>query len=447
MNKVKLLKRILLVLLLCMSTSFAEAPKTVMTIQHWTTKQGMQVYFVHAPELPIVDIRAVFAAGSAYDGKNYGAAALTNAMIGKRTMAQNGDQVAKTFDKVGAQFNVATGRDMAIVSLRSLSSPRFLKIALSEFTHVLTKTAFPLKTLQRVKNRTIAAIKAEAQNPVATANNAFYSAVYGDQPYAHEPLGTMTTVPALTRMQLQGFYRHYYVAKNADLIIVGNLTMVRAKLIAYNISRQLPIGQAAKRLQPAKSLTKAVVRHIPFPAKQTAVVIGQVSITRDNPAFFPLIVGNHVLGGLPLASILFKQVRDQRGLAYHVASAFQPLLYRGPFKIELQTRTNKAKEALEVVEKTLKAYIAEGPTEEQLNAAKQHMVGSFPLGLASNKNITGVVTRIAFYHRPLTYLNTYRDQVRAVTREQVKAAFEQFIKPSQMVTITVGPQANAKAKE
>ncbi len=427
------------VFVFCVTSFAATRGHKVMDIQNWKTSNGAAVYFVRVPSLPMLDVRVVFSAGSVYDGKRYGLASLTNSMIGERTETQNADQIAQAFDNVGAQFNVGIDRDMAMVSLRSLTEAKYLNPALSEFSNVLTKALFPLKALHRIKNRAIATIKVGQQEPGQVASNAFYAAIYGNQAYAHDPLGTVSNVKRTTRGMLEKFYKRYYVAKNTDIIIVGDLKLKQAKRVASRISKNLPTGKHAKTLGKAALSSKAKQRHIPFPAKQTSIVLGQVGITRNNPDYFPLVVGNYVLGGLPLSSILMKQVRIDRGLAYGVGSSFRLLQYRGPFIISLKTRADKSKEALQVVQQVLRDYVAKGPTVKQLNAAKQNMIGSFPLGLATNSSITNIVTRIAFYHRPLDFLDNYRAKVRAVTRQQVKAAFEKIIHPNKMVIVFVGP--------
>jgi len=368
-------------------------------------------------------------------------------VIGEGANGKDANHIAKAFDRLGAKFSSTAGRDMAAVSLRSLTKPKYLKPAISLFSSVLTRANFPLKALQREKNLALAAIQVGQQEPEKVASKAFFAAIYGNQAYAHLPLGTRPIVKRLTRANVTGFYSRYYVAKNVDIILVGALTTNQAKRIARQISQGLLPGQRAKRLKVAVMLTKSSFQHITFPVKQASVMLGQVGITRKNPDYFPLIVGNYAFGGLPMGSILFQQVREKRGLAYYAGSSFQPLRYRGPYMILFQTRANKASKALQVVQEALKNFMANGPTQEQLDAAKQNMIGSFPLGLATNASIAGVLTRIAFYNQPLDYLDRYRANVRAVTREQVKAAFEKYIHPKKMVTISVGPTASVSRRE
>ena len=119
-------------------------------------------------------------------------------------------------------------------------------------------------------------------------------------------------------------------------------------------------------------------------------------------------------------------------------SYFNPLADKGPFVIGLQTKNEQATKALEVVRDTLHQFITHGPSEHELSSAKQNLTGRFPLRLDSNKSIASNLLNIGFYNLPLDYLDTYRDNINAVTKEQVYTAFKQHIDPQQMFIITVG---------
>lgn len=433
--------RKLIIALFCLmsSSAFSLTPKTRINIQYWKTTKGTPVYFVSVRSLPMLDVRVIFAAGSVYDGNNPGLAFLTNSMIGEGTTTENANQIANSFDNLGAKFDTTTDRDQATVSLRSLSKSNYLDASLTEFTQVLSKMSFPLKTLERVKNQAIAAIKVKEEDPGSVGEVIFYKTIYGDQSYAHDPLGTPTSIKSIMPKDIEYFYKQYYVAQNASIVLVGDLTKTQAQKIAEQISVALPEGKEASYLHKAKSIQSAVQKHIPFAAKQSAIIIGQIGISRKNPNYFPLIVGDYAFGGLPLGSVLFHKVRNQKGLAYSVDSAFLPLRYRGPFIIQLKTRSNKTKEALSVVQNALYTFLKEGPTKEELDAAKQNLIGSFPFSIANNNDIASIVSRIAFYHWPLNYLDTYEHNIRAVTSTQIKAAFEKTIHPKHLTVITIGP--------
>jgi zinc protease len=160
-------------------------------------------------------------------------------------------------------------------------------------------------------------------------------------------------------------------------------------------------------------------------------------------------VGNHILGGSGLVSILSEEVREKRGLSYSVYSYFLPMRQDGIFQLGLQTKNDQAKQALQVVKETLERYIEQGPDEQELIAAKQNITGGFPMRIASNSDIVQYLAVIGFYNLPLDYLDTFVDRVRAVTREQIRDAFRRRLDPERMVYVQVGqiPEELAQSGE
>lgn len=424
-------------LLWCTTSSFAAAP--TLPIQHWTSSNGAEIYFVRRPEIPMLDIQLAFSAGSAYDGQHWGIAHLVNSMLDEGTEKMDANQIAASFNALGAQFGNSVSRDMATVSLRTVTDDQTLQPALDLFETLLGQVSFPTPAFQRIKNQVKMGIRASQQNPMSIAFKAFYKSLYDGEPYGHPLIGTKETLESLTQAQASAFYNRYYVAKNADVIIVGDVTLDKAKKIAHSITEKLATGKKAEVLAAAPNSTKQK-ETIDFQAKQKSIVLGQVAVTRDNPDYFPLMVGNKILGE-GMTSILFNEVRNDRGLVYGVSSQFELLRYRGPFTIVLQTRSEKANEALEATRDVLTTFIKSGPTSDQLKAAQRNITGGFPLTISKNSQIAGFVTYMAFYHLPLNYLDTCRDKVNAVTTKQVQQAFEKWVKPQDMTTIIVGPKA------
>jgi zinc protease len=432
------MKVFFLLLMFITSSVYADKPATNVMIEHWQTKNGAQIYFVHSPVIPMIDIQVVFAAGSAYDGKQWGIASLVNSMLGEGSVAHNADQISDSFDSVGAQFSQGIDQDIAQLKLRSLTMPKYLNPALATFVELLNKPNFPVDALQRVKQQTLAGIQLGEQTPSVIASEAFLHEVYHDHPYAHPTEGTVNNVQSFTQADVKAFYQRFYVAKNADVIMVGNISRQQAENIAEQIVGNLPSGESAPRLSMAQNNEQAQYQFISFPAKQDTIVIGQVGIDLRDPKRFALMVGNEILGGEPLSSILFSEVRNKRGLVYQVSSQFSPLRYRGPFYIELQSRADQAKSAMQVAKQALANFIQQGPTAAQLTEAQRNMIGSFPLRISSNASILDSVTAIAFYGMPLDYLNTYTQNVQSVTADQVKSAFQQTVHSNKMKIIVVG---------
>lgn len=419
-------------------TIFAEKPAVI--IQHWDLKNKTRVFFVRRTELPMLDVKLIFTAGSAFDDKEPGLSALTNAMIGEGTGSLTSDDIARTFDKVGAQFSTFEDRDMAGATLRTLTDPNYLQEASRLFSLVISAPIFSEKELTRVKQQLIAKSQSQRQDPWQIASLEFFSQLYKNNFYAHNPLGTEEIMRTLNTKQLNIFYRRYYTGSNANLILVGNITEDDAKKIAQEIAGNIPEGRPASILSMAPNVAQPIYKFLDYPLSQSTIIMGQVGITRENPDYFSLMVGNAILGGSQ-SSLLFEGVRNERGLAYSASSAFLPLQYRGPFLIALQTKSASTEEALQLSKKILMNFVTNGPTEKQLQAAKQNLIENFPLTLSSNQNILDLVSKVAFYHRPLDFLTTYPEKISVVTQMDVKKAFQKNINLNKLVTVVVGKKS------
>ncbi len=411
---------------------------TLPSIQVWRTANGARVYFVAATELPMVDIRVVFDAGSARDGTKKGLALLTNRLLGEGAGTLTADDIAQRFENLGARFGTSAYRDMSVISLRSLTDKNLADPAIKMLQMVLTEPSFPQDSFERERRRTLIGIQAQKESPEAIADKAFFSAVFGQHPYASPALGTEETVKALTLDDIKQHYQHYYVARNATIAIVGALDRSQAEALAKTLVGELPSGAAAPMLPPVSELAAAQTIQINHPSVQTHVLVGQPGIRRGDLDYFQLFVGNHILGGSGLVSRLSDEIREKRGLSYSVSSDFSPMHVKGPYTIGLQTRNDQANEALSVSMDVLSKFIKNGPTEQELESAKQNITGGFPLRIASNNNIVDYLSMIGFYLLPLNYLDTFTTKVSSVTVRQIQNSFERRIHPNKMVTVIVG---------
>ena len=320
-------------------------------------------------------------------------------------------------------------------------------------SQVLGRPTFPPADLERLRKATLVALRQSEQKPGSVGKKAFYRAVYGEHPYAGDPLGTRESVEGLTLEDLLSHYRRYYVAQNAVVAIVGAVSRDQAKNIAEQVTAGLDAGAAAPQLPPVADPAAGRLQRLDFPSSQSHLYIGQPGMSRNDPDYFALYVGNNILGGSGLVSLLSDEVREKRGLSYSVYSYFLPMQERGPFMMGLQTKNAQAEQAREVLLETLHHFMEQGPTAEELTAAKQNITGGFPLRIASNSKIVEYLSLIGFYGLPLDYLDRFNARVEAVTAGQIRAAFARRLHPERFVTIVVGPArgpemaANAEEKE
>ncbi|MEN9450172.1 MAG: hypothetical protein RJA83_786 [Pseudomonadota bacterium] len=418
----------------------AETPHVILKIEHWSTKNGVPVYFVAKNEIPIIDIGVLFHAGSAQDNHSPGIAQFTAQMLDQGTQNLNVDQIANRFEATGAHYSAGINQDMTVLNLRSLSAPQYFNPAFSTFSVLLRDATFPQTAINRIKKQMLISLQQESQTPSALAVKTFYQTLYGSHPYASPILGNKTSIEQVSQEQILNFYHHNYVAKNAMIAIVGNVTQAKAMSIAEQLSGMLALGKASLPMKaPSMPHIKNHIIKVSYPSKQTTIFLGQIGIAVKDPDYFPLVVGNQILGGGILTSKLFNEVRNKRGLCYGINSGFKPLQAAGPFFIGLQTRRDQAAKALSLTQQTLKNFLAKGPTSQELQGAKQALIGSFPSSIASNEGILAATEKIGFYQLPLNYLDTYQQKINSVNLEQIRHAFQR-IKPEKMIVVMLGKQ-------
>ena len=424
--------RILIVLLSFLTPTLALAG---VRIEHWIAPSGAKVYFVETRVVPILDIQIDFAAGGVFaPAAKSGLAGLTQGMLETGTADLDEEHIAGRLVDIGARLGGGADSDRASVSLRTLSAKAEREAALDLLRAVLSTPTFPQSVLEREKARNIASIREAETRPDAIAGKRFAAAIYPDHAYGVIP--TVDSVNAITREDLVAFHREHYGAKGAIVSIIGDVSRAEAEAIAQRLTEALPVGGAELVPPPVKLPMRGTIK-IAHPAAQSHIHIGLPAIRRSDADYFPLLVGNYTLGGGGFVSRLVKEVREKRGYAYSVHSYFAPRKLEGPFEIGLQTKREQVPDALKVVNEVLTEYIAKGPTRQELAAAKKNLVDGFALRMDSNAKLLGYLSAIGFYGLPLTYLDDFPAKVKAVTAEQVRAAFARHVKAENLVTVIV----------
>lgn len=405
-------------------------------LQHWTTEEGARVYFMQASELPMLDLQLLFAAGASRDGELPGLATLVNGMLNEGAGGMTSSEIAAGFEGLGAEFENSSHRDMALASVRSLTSADKLDPALALFTRVVSQPDFPEDAFQRLRNQLLASLQFRLQSPAAQASEAFWTGLYPGHPYGSLPQGQADSLAAITPELMQAFHQQYYAAGNAVISLVGDIDRQQAERIAARISSALPEGPAAEPVSDPAPIT-ATRQQVDFNSQQTHIMVGELGVSRQAKDYPALYVGNQILGS-GFGSRLMEEIRETRGLSYSVSSSFSPMQATGPFVISMQTRSDQVEQALEVINSTLDTFVSEGPTEAELIRSKRQIMGEFPLSTASNSAIVSQLGMIGFYNLPLNHLQLFLDQVEKLTVSDVRDAFQRHLSAEQRLTVTVG---------
>ena len=414
-------------------------------IQHWTLDNGAKVYLVEVPGLPMVDMQVEFDAGGRRDGGFNGLSSATASMMAKGVKAL-GNQAAmdenalgEAWADLGAQVNASSSSDRMSLSLRSLTRPELLDAAVALAARQMAHPSFPNAIWQNERERWVASIKEANTKPATLANRAYNKALFGDHPYGAEV--DEASLRRIDTALMATFHADHFKPCMAKVSVVGALNRAQAQERVKQLLQHLPVEAACPvlpSLPEVQPLKQAQTLKVPFESAQAHVFIGQPGIAREHPDFLALTVGNYVLGGGGFVSRLTEQVREKRGLSYSVYSYFSPGLHAGPFAIGLQTRPDQARQAVEVARSVLKEFVEKGPTQAELQAAKDNLTGGFALRLDSNRKLLDNLANIAWHQLPLDYLDTWTQKVQALTVQDVAQAFARKVQPERQVTVVVG---------
>jgi len=425
---------------------YSHSAWALLPIQHWTEGNGAKVYLVESPVIPMVDVQIDFDAGTRRDPAGQSGLASAVAMMASKGVKAQGSAPAldenglgEAWADLGANFEAAADNDALHYTLRSLTDPPLLDKAARLAARQIGEPSFPADVWPRDRARWGASIKESLTRPSTVAAHAFGTAVYGGHPY-----GVRTTEETLARISvadMQAFHSQHIVACRAKVSIVGAVTRAQAQTLVATLLSRLPASTGCAPLPPVgeiAALTAPAEQNIPFASAQAHVLIGQPGFQRRDPDFVPLLVGNHILGGGGFVSRLTSEEREKRGLSYSVYSYFASGLHAGAFTVGLQTRPDQAAQAVQVSRDVIARFVAEGPTEAELRAAKDNLIGGFALRIDSNRKLLGNVANIAWNDLPLDYLEQWTKKVEALTVADVRTAMAKKLQPERMVTVVVG---------
>ncbi|QWD81451.1 pitrilysin family protein [Polynucleobacter sp. MWH-S4W17] len=418
----------------------------ILPIEKLDSYKGAKAYLVQTKALPMVDIEVSIDAGDRYDpaGKS-GLADMVAGLMNYGVKSEKGvlteAQIADEIADLGANIGLSVSGERAILRIRSLSRKDLRDRAVQLAAAMLSAPTYDSKIVEREKQRTITSLLEAETKPEFVLERRFKKSVYENYPLADSP--TIKSVAAVSVNDLVQFHKQFYRGDRMIVSIVGDVDRAQAEEIVKALLKQIPAsGQPIAKLpelerSPVEPLAQREIQ-IPFDSQQAHIAMGMTAVARNNPDYFPLLVGNYVLGGGGFVSRLMAEVREKRGLAYSVFSYFIPGKENGIFQAGLQTKSDQAALALEVMSSTTAQFIADGPTPSELLAAKANLVNGYPLRIDNNRKLLDNLSSIAWNGLPLDTMDIWTKQVEAVTLEQVNAAFKKYLAMDRMKIVVLG---------
>jgi len=393
--------------------------------------------------LPFVTLQFLTDSGARRDppGKE-GLADLTARGLLWGTSKRDLDAINQELDFMGASLRSSSGRDYATLTLRVLKKD-FDK-GLGILMDVLTQPTFPEDELRREVEKTLASIQTAEDEPEQVAEKEFEKTLFLNSRYGHPVEGTRESLHRITREDLLQFYRYYYHPNNAILVVVGDVSPdeIRSKVLPQMEtwpSEKIPEERFVTAFADQKRTLK-----IDRPITQANIILGHRGVSRDNPDYYALTVMNYILGGGGFSSRLFDEIRVKRGLAYSVASYFDPGRFPGSFQIVLQTKNSSTKEAIALSFQEMERIRKELVSERELEGAKKYLMGSFPMRLDTQAKLVNFLGQVEYFGLGLNYPDAYPSIIQAVTREDVLRVAKTYLHPESTILVMVANLKEAK---
>jgi zinc protease len=420
------------------------APPQVLGVRQ-QLPNGLVWLFSEQHSLPLVSVKILIKGGVLRDpaGKA-GLANLTALLLTQGTKQRSATQIAQEVDFLGARLGAAGKDDYTSVSLTVLK--KNLGPGLDLLKDILFNPAFSKEEINRKVSQLEASFQTDEDEPGIVASLTFHRQLFGKNPYAHPPKGTPEDVATIDSKDLVAFHDKYYRPNNAILTIVGDLSREEAQewvTKTFGEWKAAPIPEL--KVPPAPDLKNIEKIIIDKNITQANIIWGCLGIARNNPDYYALQLLNYILGGGGFSSRLMDDIRENRGLAYSVASNVEAGLEPGAFTVDLETKNQSAGEAVAQVIKEVKRVRAEPVSTTELADAKSYLIGSFPAKMDSVSKRAAMLAYVELYGLGLDYPWRYPSLIKNLTSADLQKAADKFLHPERYLLVVVGQQSEMPA--
>jgi predicted Zn-dependent peptidase len=441
-----------------------------------TLSNGLVVYIAEDHEIPWFNASLIVKSGPFLEPKEkIGLDAFTSSIMrsgGSTTMS--GEQITERMDFLGGSlgsgggFGGRGGRGGggfgAGGDARSLSiHMRHLDEGLKIWMDVLSDPAFPEDKLRRDKELAMPPIRNRNRDITTVSSRVYEQLIYGaDSPITAER--TEAGINSITRDDLVAWYRKYWGAENAILVVSGDFKKAEMlpKLEA-TFGKWRKVGKAVSPIPIVQQVAKAgvyVVQPEGATPNQGIIRIGHLGLKMDDPDYPAVDLMNYILGGGSFSSRITKIVRTDMGLAYTANSSFgggaggrfgggggggAGILYPGTFTAFCQSKNATVVFAAQLMLDLIEGMRNGDVSEADLKMAKAARVEAFPSMFQGIGSIPQNFARLEADGRPMDYYEKYLEKYQKVTLDDVKRAAQKWLKPDQLIIMVCGNIAECKA--
>jgi zinc protease len=409
-----------------------------------TLPNGLRVLVTENRNAPLVSLRALIRSGAEHDTvQNAGLAAITADMLDEGAGTRDAMQLAEDTGLLGGGLATTAEWDASYVMFDVLS--RNAEPAMSIFADVTARPTLPPEELVRVRAERLNDLLQQRNDPGAIAGKRFSNLLYGTGAYGNSVGGNPDSVARITIDDVRRFFTQHYIPNQSSIVISGDIEAAQAIDL---VTRALSDWQRGTEPSPPAISPRAIdasrIYVIDRPqAVQSEIRVGHVGVPRSCEDYFPLAVMNAVFGGV-FNSRINLNLRERHGYTYGARSQFAFRRQAGPFVISAPVRNEVTRESISEILSEL-SRIRTGDLEDgELDDVKNYLMGVFPATVQTASDVAGRLLDMELYGLPEDYFDHYRENIRAVSKDEITRVAHKYLDPDRVLVVVVGNAATIR---
>lgn len=402
-----------------------------------TLDNGLSLLLIEDKRLPLISFRLAFRSGDANDPAELpGLSDMMAHLLTEGTRTRTSRQIAEEIERIGATLMVGSSSDFSTVAASSLSM--FANEVLELLADVTLRSTFPQNEIDLARENTKQLLIQQRAQPTFLASERMAKVMFGSHPYSSVS-PTPEMLDALTRQDLLSFRQRIFIPNNAVLIVIGDFDQDSLVTQIESLFGEWQIASVAKPEHPAPpKRSKPTIYMVDRPGSaQSNIVIANEGITRKHPDYFPMLLMHTILGA-NASSRLFMNLREHKGYTYGAYSNLDARRLAGTFRASAEVRTPVTGASLHEFFFELNRIRDEKVSDEEITNAKSYLTGVFPIRIETQEGLLDQLVAMKMFDLPENYLRTYREQVNAVTTEEIQRVAQQNVTPDRAAIVIVG---------
>ncbi|MFO8098614.1 MAG: pitrilysin family protein [Salinibacter sp.] len=357
---------------------------------------------------------------------------LTVSLLDKGTQQRDRFELARVLEDCGAKLNLSSDGLYVDISGRALSDD--VSRVMDVLAEMLRAPAFDPDEFEKARAQAAASLQRRMEKTSAQASAALSRHLFNPAHpnHAPPPEEQLQALQELTVDDVEAYHDEHFGPQEWTMAFVGDLeheairTVVADAFEGWTASEATPVHET----EPASQKPGHTI--LPMPDKSNVDVrMGHaLPLRRDHSEYPALYVGNYILGG-NFAARLMGTVRDEKGLTYHIGSSLSGIStrYAGYWQVRVTLSHESLSDGIEATREVVETFVKEGPTEDELQAKKTTITGSYTVGLATTRRLAQSILTTAERGFDMHYLDQFPRDIEALSLDEVTTAVQTYLRP------------------